>query len=95
MSEMEKKAEQMTDEDLGAIAGGVSANYLAAQDVMAGKYGNGEERRRRLIAAGYNYDAVQHLVNGLVKGYDRVARDVIAGGAPDNYTLICAFVAKG
>ena len=23
------------------------------------------------------------------------ARDVIAGGAPDNYTLICAFVAKG
>ena len=95
MSEMEKKAEQMTDEDLGAIAGGVSANYLAAQDVMAGKYGNGEERRRRLIAAGYNYDAVQHLVNGLVKGYDRVAREVIAGKYGNDAARVHALQAAG
>ena len=77
------------------MAGGVSANYLAALDVMAGKYGNGEERRRRLTAAGYNYDAVQHLVNGLAKGYDRVARDVIAGKYGNDQYRVNALRAAG
>ena len=95
MSELEKKAEKMSDEELGTVAGGVSANYLAAQDVMNGKYGNGEERRRRLTAAGYNYDAVQHLVNGLVKGYDKVAREVIAGKYGNDAARVHALQAAG
>ena len=33
------------------------------EDVIAGKYGNGEERLKRLTAAGYNYYKVQNLVN--------------------------------
>jgi hypothetical protein len=41
MSELEKKVEKMADEELGTVAGGVTANYLVALDVMAGKYGNG------------------------------------------------------
>ncbi len=94
MSE-EKKLEVLADEELGSVAGGASANYLAALDVMAGKYGNGEERRRRLIAAGYNYDAVQHLVNGLAKGYDVVAREVIMGKYGNDAARIRALTAAG
>lgn len=34
-----------------------------AKEVIAGKWGNGAERRQRLEAAGYNYDEVQKWVN--------------------------------
>ena len=95
MSEEIKNTEVMTDEELGEVSGGVTANYLAALDVMNGKYGNGEERRIRLTAAGYNYDAVQRLVNGLAKGYDRVAREVIAGKYGNNEARIYALRAAG
>ena len=37
-----------------------------ARAVMRGDFGNGEERRRRLVAAGYNYNAVQARVNQLM-----------------------------
>ena len=63
MSDLENKVEKVADDSLKEVVGGVSANYLAALDVMNGKYGNGEERKRRLTAAGYDYWAVQHLVN--------------------------------
>lgn len=95
MSEIIKAAQALSDEDLGAVAGGVTKNYLAALDVMAGKYGNGEERRQRLMAAGYDYYAVQHLVNGLAKGYDQVARDVIAGRYGNNEYRVNALRAAG
>lgn len=35
----------------------------AADDVIAGKYGNGGVRRTNLNAAGYDYDLVQTIVN--------------------------------
>lgn len=39
-------------------------------EVLAGKWGNGPDRKDRLTAAGYNYEAVQKIVNQLVKdGY--------------------------
>lgn len=34
-----------------------------AQEVLAGKWGNGADRRNRLEAAGYDYEAVQAAVN--------------------------------
>ena len=86
---------KINDSELEAVSGGVSANYLAAMDVMAGKYGNGEERKIRLAAAGYDYWAVQHLVNGLAYGYDQVARDVIAGKYGNNQDRINALSARG
>ena len=73
------KIEKMSDDELDAIAGGVSQDYLVAMDVMNGKYGNGEDRKRNLEAAGYNYNKIQGLVNGLSRGYDKVAMDVIRG----------------
>jgi hypothetical protein len=39
-----------------------------AKEVIAGKWGNGAERKRRLTEAGWNYDAVQAEVNRLLKG---------------------------
>ena len=34
-----------------------------ADEVIAGKWGNGEDRKKRLTEAGYNYDEVQAAVN--------------------------------
>lgn len=37
-----------------------------AREVIAGKWGNGEDRKNRLTAAGYDYAAVQAKVNALL-----------------------------
>lgn len=57
------------------------------QAVIAGRYGNGEDRKKRLAAAGYDYNEVQRRVNerlGItsaknVKSIDELAREVIRG----------------
>ena len=36
-----------------------------AKEVLAGKWGNGEDRKKRLAAAGYNYSDIQNAVNKL------------------------------
>lgn len=38
-----------------------------AKEVIRGDWGNGAERRKRLEAAGYNYDDVQRWVNALLR----------------------------
>lgn len=38
-----------------------------AKEVIQGKWGNGDERKKKLTAAGYNYNAVQKRVNELLK----------------------------
>lgn len=55
-----------------------------AQEVIAGKWGNGDSRKKKLEAAGYDYNAVQKKVNELLdkpakKSTEQVAREVIAG----------------
>jgi hypothetical protein len=56
-----------------------------ANEVLSGKWGNGEERRQKLTAAGYDYKAVQLRVNEKVSGNfvsvsnEQIAREVIAG----------------
>lgn len=56
-----------------------------ASEVIAGKWGNGEDRKQRLTSAGYDYSAVQAKVNELMgaktptKSIDELAREVIAG----------------
>lgn len=95
MSEQKTVVVKMDDEAMNEISGGVSRNYLAAVDVMNGKYGNGEERKARLAAAGYNYWEVQYLVNGMAKGYDSVARDVISGKYGNDQARVNALRAAG
>ncbi len=39
-----------------------------AKEVIAGKWGSGEERKRRLTQAGYDHSAVQKRVNDILRG---------------------------
>ena len=61
-----------------------------AQEVIDGKWGDGEARKKKLEDAGYNYNAVQDRVNEMLakpkKSIAEVAKDVIAGkyGNGDN-----------
>ncbi len=76
---MSEEMKRLDERQLASVSGGVTANLAAAYDVLAGKYGEGEERRRKLSAAGYDYSEVQKLVNALFKGYGSVASDVMNG----------------
>ena len=42
-------------------------NEEVAKEVLAGKWGNGTERKNKLTQAGYNYSEVQAIVNQLVR----------------------------
>ena len=63
-----------------------SVNTIA-REVLAGKWGNGTDRKARLTKAGYDYSKVQATVNKLVKAsqmtqdkiINAVAHEVIAG----------------
>ena len=61
-----------------------------AQEVINGKWGDGEARKKKLEEAGYDYNAVQDRVNEMLakpkKSVAEVAKDVIAGkyGNGDN-----------
>lgn len=58
-----------------------------AKEVLAGKWGNGQDRKSRLTKAGYDYAKVQAAVNKLVKAsqlssekvINAVAHEVLAG----------------
>lgn len=58
-----------------------------AREVLAGKWGNGTDRKNRLVKAGYDYNKVQAAVNKLVKTsqitqdkiINAVVHEVIAG----------------
>ena len=54
-----------------------------AHEVIDGKWSNGDERKKQLTAAGYDYYAVQKRVNEILytpkKSVDEIAREVIHG----------------
>ena len=54
-----------------------------AQEILDGKWGNGQERKEKLTAAGYDYNAVQAEVNKLAapakKSNEEIAKEVLAG----------------
>lgn len=41
----------------------IKSNIEIAQEVLHGKWGNGQQRKNNLISAGYDYEAIQYLVN--------------------------------
>lgn len=67
MSDIEKLA----DDELLAVAGGIQDNVTVAYQVLRGDWGNGEDRKRRLRAAGYDPYAIQQIVNYLCKNPQR------------------------
>lgn len=73
-------------------SGGKKSNQEIANEVLAGQWGNNPIRRERLIAAGYDYNAIQAIVNGQVgnpvaaprKGNEVIADEVMAGAWGNN-----------
>lgn len=57
------------------------SNSTIAQEVIAGKWGNGTERKTNLEKAGYDYNAIQKEVNNLLnrKSTRQLAYEVIEG----------------
>ncbi len=43
------------------------SNETIANEVIQGKWGNGQDRKNKLIAAGYDYNAIQAIVNRKLK----------------------------
>lgn len=60
------------------------SNVEIASEVIAGKWGNGVERKEKLTKAGYNYSEIQSIVNAKIgtpakKSVDEIAKEVIRG----------------
>lgn len=59
------------------------SNEQIADEVIAGQWGNGDDRRNRLAIAGYDYDAIQAIVNDKLqpsmKSNEQIADEVISG----------------
>lgn len=66
------------------------SNEEIANEIIAGKWGNGDARKTALTNAGYDYNAIQSIVNEKLTGkktenkpklksVDEVAKEVIAG----------------
>lgn len=77
----------LTEWDSRPVIGGEKSVEELADEVIAGSWGNGSERRESLINAGYDYDAVQNRVNEKLgadtsiasKSIDEIANEVIRG----------------
>ena len=59
--------ERLMDDELLGVAGGVKSDIEVAYDVIDGRWGNGQDRINRLRAAGYDPQAIQSIVNYLLK----------------------------
>lgn len=59
----------------------VKSVAVIAQEVIDGKWGNGNSRKQKLESAGYNYDEVQKKVNAILKAASvtAIAKEVLAG----------------
>lgn len=77
----------LTEWDSRESAGGSKSIDDVANEVIAGQWGNGEDRKTALANAGYEYSEVQNRVNQklgvnaepTVKSVDEIAREVIRG----------------
>lgn len=55
-------------------------NAEIAAEVIAGKWGNGDDRKRRLTEAGYDYNAIQALVNKSMKPDENIIYYIVKKG---------------
>lgn len=78
----------------------VKSNEQLADEVINGKWGNGADRKNRLTAAGYNYEAVQAIVNerlgkSNLKPLDEIAREVVRGKWGNGSERVKRLIAAG
>ena len=86
------KAEQIkteveeTAEAVDEVADHAEKLAELTQEIMQGKWGNGEERKKKLEEAGYAYENLQNAVNGALgveKCYETTVSDRVAVGLED------------
>ena len=86
--ELTKKAEEIKKAAAAKVeaakAAAKTSNVEAlAKEVIEGKWGNGQERKDKLTAAGYDYHTIQTKVNELLgaskSDLEKIAREVING----------------
>jgi len=53
-----------------------------AKEVINGKWGTGDDRKKRLIKAGYDYDKVQAKVNEILKSQNNITKKTYSGTLP-------------
>ena len=74
------------------------SNEQIAKEVIDGKWGNGYQRKSRLTKAGYDYKAIQALVNSMTSTGSKVyvvkAGDTLSGIAKKNNTTVAKLAAK-
>ena len=63
------------------------SNEAIANEVIAGLWGNGDDRRNRLTKAGYDYKAIQSIVNSRVGQSNAVYHTVVKG---ENLSVIAS-----
>lgn len=65
----------------GASQKPAKTNTEIAKEVISGKWGNGDDRKKKLTAAGYNFTEIQRKVNEILgkKSVTAVAQEVVAG----------------
>lgn len=82
-----KKTISSSSSSSGSTTSSKKSVTVVAKEVIAGKWGNGDTRKKKLEAAGYDYGKVQDKVNELLNGssssskksVDAVAKEVIQG----------------
>ena len=63
MSDIEK----LMEEELLQVSGGQKSDIQVAYEVIDGKYGNGQDRIKRLRAAGFDPNVIQPIVNHILE----------------------------
>lgn len=66
------------------------SNEQIADEVLAGKWGNGADRRKRLASAGYDYDSVQSIVNAKLGASSAPAKKTYTVKSGDTLSGIAA-----
>lgn len=74
-------------------------NEQIAQEVINGKWGNGDDRKNRLTQAGYDYSTIQSIINQKLqpakKSVDEIAKEVLAGKWGNGQARINAITKAG
>ena len=71
---------------------------IVVGEVIEGEWGSGEERKKRLTEAGYDYDLIQKKVNSTLKAkksLEDIAQDVISGKYGSGQDRVKALKAAG
>lgn len=66
-------SESLNDEVIVKWVSDKKSNQEIANEVIAGKWGNGAERKKKLTEAGYNYNDVQAIVDDKMKNASPIA----------------------